>query len=220
MILEIACFNLESALIAQRAGADRIELCDDYSCGGVTPSFETIVEARKKISIPLFVMIHPRVGPYMYSHEEIGVMKKQILFCKEHGIDGVVFGILDEHNNVDKILCAELVTIAHPMKVTFHRAFDIVSHPLTAMEDIIECGFNRILTSGQKRTALEGSDLISFLIKKSNGQITILPGGGIRSNNIDKVKKTGAIEFHSAALNTLTMLADEEEIKSLKAHLQ
>jgi copper homeostasis protein len=221
MLLEIACFNLESALIAQRAGADRIELCEDYSCGGITPSFETIIDARKKISIPVFVMIHPRKGAYSYNHKEIEEMKKQILFCKENGIDGVVFGILDEHKNVDKILCAELLSLTHPMKATFHRAFDEAAHPLAAMEDITECGFNRILTSGQMKTALEGADMISFLTKKSNGQVTILPGGGIRSNNIMELKeKTGLREFHSAALNTTTMLADENEIRKLKSLLQ
>jgi copper homeostasis protein len=220
MLLEIACFNLESALIAQRAGADRIELCEDYSCGGVTPSFETIIEARKKISIPLFVMIHPRKGTYTYNQAELEEMIRQIRFCKEHAIDGVVFGALDEDKNIDKILCAALSSIAHPLKTTFHRAFDEVENPFDALEDVIDCRFDRILTSGSKKTAIEGSHVISGLIKKAGSQITILPGGGIRSNNIAELKKeTGAVEFHSAALNTSTMLADENGIKRMKALL-
>src|SRR5437763_1377631 len=120
MLLEIACFNLKSAVIAQHAGADRIELCEDYSSGGFTPSYNTILKARKLITIPLFVMVHPRKGKYIYSSAEIKEMKKQIHFCKEAGIDGVVFGILDAHGNVDKLRCGELATFAHPISTTFH----------------------------------------------------------------------------------------------------
>jgi copper homeostasis protein len=221
MLLEIACFNLESAVIAQRAGADRIEFCSDYSVGGVTPSFEEIAVARKQISIPLFVMIHLRIGEYVYTHSEIEEMKEAILFCKASGIDGVVFGILDADGNVDTEKCKELVALASPMKTTFHRAFDVVKNPTDAIEDIIACGFSRILTSGQKPSALAGADLISSLIRKAKDRIIILPGGGIRSSNISEIKeKTGAKEFHSAALNTETMIADENEIRKLKSILR
>jgi copper homeostasis protein len=221
MILEIACFNLESALIAQRAGADRIEFCDDYSSGGITPSGEKIIEARKKISIPLFVMVRPRKGSFIYSDSEAKEMRQQISFCRTHKINGIVFGALDKGCNIDKKLCKELVSLAHPMQITYHRSFDEVDNTLGALEDIIECGCTRLLTSGGKLTALEGAELISTLARRANGRITILPGGGIRSHNILGVKaKTGASEFHSAALNLSTMLADEDEIRKLKSLLQ
>ena len=119
-MLEIACFNIESAIIAQNAGADRVELCEDYSIGGITPSFETISEARKQISIPLFVMIRPRGGNFVFSNEELKTMKEAILFCKESLADGVVFGILDSEGNVDKQKCKELIAAAHPMQARFH----------------------------------------------------------------------------------------------------
>ena len=220
MILEIACFNLESALIAQRAGADRIELCEDYASGGVTPSMETITQARKQIAVPMFVMIRPRGGNFVYNKAEIDVMKEAIVFCKKAGIDGVVFGILDAQNKIDSSLCKELVKLAQPMKTTFHRAFDEPKEPLQALEDIIACGFDRILTSGGGQTALEGADVISSLIEKAKDRIIIVPGGGVRSHNIEEIKaRIITKEFHSAALDKATMLAEENEIRKLKSAL-
>lgn len=221
MILEIACFNFESALIAQRAGADRIELCEDYSAGGITPSAETLTRARAEISIPIFAMIRPRKGDFIYNDPEFEKMKEEISQCKKLGADGIVFGILDKDNRIDKNKCLELNELAYPLKTTFHRAFDEVKDPLAALENIISCGFNRLLTSGLKPTATEGTELISTLIEKAADRIVILPGGGIRSNNISfLVKKTGAKEFHSAALNKSTLLADENEIRALRIALQ
>jgi copper homeostasis protein len=216
-LLEIACFNVESAILAQRAGADRIELCDDYASGGITPSFETIKEARELISIPLFVMIRPRGGNFVYSGSEFEEMKQAVIFCRQNKIEGIVFGILTDHNLVDRKRCAELTELAKPMQVTFHRAFDEVSNPFQSMEEIIACGFNRILTSGQKISAPEGASFISLLIEKVNGRIVIMPGGGVRAENISELKnKTGAKEFHSSAINAKTMLADETEIREIK----
>lgn len=217
MILEIACFNLESAIIAQKAGADRIELCEDYLSGGITPSPEIITQARIKVSVPIFTMVRPRKGDFVYTDSEFKKMKEEILQCKKLGADGIVFGILDKKNCIDKNKCSELVDLVYPLKTTFHRAFDEVKNPLDELENIISCGFNRILTSGQKPTAMEGAEVISSLIKKAGDRIVILPGGGIRSGNISALaKKTGAKEFHSAAINKNTTLADEKEIRDLR----
>jgi copper homeostasis protein len=218
MTLEIACFNIQSAHIAQWAGADRIELCEDYSKGGITPSFEKIAEAREEISIPLFVMIRPRSGDFIYSGEEFELMKQQVLFCKTNKINGVVFGMLDANGNIDVKRCKELVALASPMQVTFHRAFDEVKNLFDSLETLVECGFSRVLTSGQMKPVIYGTEIISSLIEKAKGRISIMPGGGIRNHNISEVKKkTGATEFHSAALNSETLLADETEIRKLKA---
>ena len=216
-LLEIACFNFESALIAEQGGADRIELCKNYSEGGITPEVELIQKAKSQIKIPVYVMVRPRGGNFVYSDFEFVQMKKSVQQCKDSGMTGVVFGILYEDNRVDKKRCTELITLANPMKATFHRAFDDVKNSFDALEQIIECGFDRILTSGQKQTALEGMELISTLILTAKNRITIMPGGGVRAENISELKKkSGAKEFHSSAINIQTMLPDVNEIRKLK----
>jgi copper homeostasis protein len=220
MILEIACFNLQSAIIAAQAGADRIELCSTYSVGGITPSKEIIKQAREKISIPIYVMIRPCAGNFIYTDEEFEKMKSEILFCKQNNIEGIVFGILNEDKTVDVNRCKELVELAKPMQATFHRAFDEIENSFEALEQIIDCGFTRILTSGKKKTAIEGAELISQLIQKANGRITILAGGGVRAENIVELKnKTGTTEFHSAAILGQSFTADENEIRKIKSIL-
>lgn len=216
MILEIACFNLESCLIAQKAGANRIELCENYSEGGLTPSQHLIQEARQKLKIDLFVMIRPRAGNFVYSDDEFEQMKKQILFCKENKCDGFVFGILTSENKVDVKKCKELVDLAKPLPSTFHRAFDEIKDSEAALEELINCGFKRILTSGKQKTALEGADLILKLSKLAKNRITLIAGGGIRSANIQELnKKTGLKEFHSAAIMNNDFIASELEIKNI-----
>ncbi len=216
-LLEIACFNMQSAIMAQRAGADRIELCDDSASGGTTPSFETIKEARELISIPLFVMIRPRRGNFMYSDSEFEEMKNAVIFCRKNKVDGIVSGILTEENLVDKQRCTTLVELAKPMPATFHRAFDETDSSFAELEEVIDCGFDRILTSGQKSSALEGASFISLLIEKANERIVIMPGGGVRAENISELKKkTRAKEFHSSAINIQTRLPDESEIREMK----
>jgi len=221
MLLEIACFNLESALIAQKAGADRIELCEDYLSGGITPSEDIIEQARRKISIPLFVMIRPRSGNFIYNEDEFEKMKQAVIHCKEVGVDGVVLGILNSEGNVDREKCMELVKLAQPMQVTFHRAFDETKEPLNAMDEIISCGFHRVLTSGQRQFSLHGARLISSLIMKAGKRIAIMPGGGIRSVNISTlITETAATEYHSSAINPATLMPDENEIRKLKEFLE
>jgi copper homeostasis protein len=220
MLLEIACFNLRSCLIAQKAGAHRIELCENYKAGGITPSQNLIIEARKNLQIDLFVMIRPREGIFFYYNSEFEQMKSQIKFCKENKCNGIVFGILTAENKVDKNRCEELVELAKPMQCTFHRAFDEIENSDEALEDIINCGFSRVLSSGKQKTAIQGFDLIDQLIKKANGRIIIIPGGGIRSANISDLKeKTNAREFHSAAIINSGETTDETEIKNLLAAL-
>lgn len=199
-ILELAVFNIESALAAAKGGADRIELCENYANGGTTPSYGILKTVRNKVSVPVFVMLCPRAGDFLYTDEEFEVIKKDILICKKLNYDGVVCGILKADGSIDVPRVSELVQLAYPMEFTFHRAFDRCKDPLKAMEDIIDCGCNRILTSGQVPNALGGKRTIKQLIQKANNRITIVAGGGIRSNNIAEIRQfTGATEFHSSA---------------------
>jgi copper homeostasis protein len=220
MLLEIACFNFESAKISEQSGADRIELCENYYEGGITPEVELIQKVKSQIKIPIYVMIRPRGGNFVYSGSEYEKMKRSVQQCKDLGMDGVVLGILTEDNLIDKRRCTELATMAQPMNSTFHRAFDEAKNPLETLEEIIDCGFGRILTSGQKQTALGGTGLISELIRHAKGRIVIMPGGGVRAENISEIKlKTGTKEFHSSAINSKTMFPDEIEIRRMKEQL-
>jgi len=204
MLLEIAVFNIQSALTAADAGADRIELCENYSNGGTTPSYGILKTVREKISIPVFTMICPRAGDFLYSNEEFEVIKQDIKLCKQLGFDGVVIGILNPDGSIDVKRTLQLVEIAYPMEVTFHRAFDRCSSPLQALEDIIRCGCQRILTSGQQPEVLNGKELIKQLIQQAGDRIIILPGGGLRSSNLAELKEyTGAVEFHTSAKKIL-----------------
>lgn len=198
--LEICCYNIESALIAQNAGANRIELCAGPTEGGTTPGPGTIHITRKIISLPLFVMIRPRGGDFLYSENEVETMLQDIEFAKNAGADGVVLGILKPDGTVDIERTARLVEVAHPMEVTFHRAFDMTADPFRALEDIISTGARRILTSGQKPKAIQGADLISALVKQAGNRISIMAGSGINDVNVlDLMTRTGVQEVHLSA---------------------
>ena len=198
--LEVIAFDIYSCLLADKNGANRIELCDNQAEGGTTPSYGLISSARSKVSIELFPIIRPRGGDFLYSDDEFNIMKEDVLMCKKIGCDGIVVGILTQDGSVDKIRMSILTHLAYPMSVTFHRAFDRTNDALKAMRDIIDCGCDRILTSGQQPTALEGLSLIKELIIHANNQIIIMPGSGIRSENIEEIAlKSGATEFHSSA---------------------
>jgi copper homeostasis protein len=200
MVLEIIAFNIESCLSAQNAGAGRIELCANPGEGGTTPSLAFIKEARRTLEIDLYVMIRHRGGNFMYNEQEISIMKDDIAICKDEGCDGIVLGMLNEDGKIDIGKCRRLVGYAYPLGVTFHRAFDRAVNPLQALEEIIECGCERILTSGQKPKVMEGTALIKLLIEKAEDRIIIMPGSGINSSNIaDIARETGATEFHSSA---------------------
>ena len=195
--LEICLDSAESAVIADRAGADRVELCENLFGGGTTPSAGTIRIARESVSLGLHVIIRPRSGDFCYSDREFAVMKEDIRYCRDTGVDGVVIGILTPEGKVDKPRCEELIREAGPMSVTFHRAFDVSADPFEALEDIIGLGCQRILTSGQEASVLEGADLIRELIGRAGDRIIIMPGGDITERKLDKViRKTGAREYH------------------------
>jgi copper homeostasis protein len=200
MTLEIIAFNIESCATAQHAGANRIELCDNPPEGGTTPSYGFIKAARKKLTIELYVMIRPRGGDFLYSNEEFDVMMDNISVCKQLGCDGIVTGILNKDGSIDKDRNKKIVEYAYPLGVTFHRAFDRTNNALQAMEEIIDTGFERILTSGHQSKAVEGIQLIKTLVQKSGDRIIIMPGSGVNAGNILHIaESTGATEFHSSS---------------------
>lgn len=218
--LEIACFTIESAIIAQQNGADRVELCFDRNVGGITPSFETAASVRTALSIDLYVMIRPRAGDFVYSDEEFEQMKIQIEQFKKLKVDGFVFGMLKENGSIAVQQNKELVNLAHPFPCTFHRAFDVVKNVFESLESVIECGFTTILTSGQKENVVEGIAVLSELVEKANHRITIMPGGGLRATNIKMLKeKTKANSYHSSAIVDSGEIANKKEVKALKANL-
>jgi copper homeostasis protein len=218
--LEIACFNLESAVIAQENGAYRVELCAEMEVGGTTPNFEITQQVRELITIDLNVMIRPRGVNFVYSDVEFQQMKNEILQFKEIGVNGFVFGILTENNSIHTTQNTELVTLAKPFPCTFHRAFDEVEDPFQSLEDVITCGFQTILTSGQKPNVLEGVNRLAELVSKANNRIVIMPGGGLRSTNIEFLQeKTGATFYHSSAITDGSETANPEEVNQLKSKL-
>ena len=202
--LEICVDSIDSALNAQLAGADRVELCDNLIEGGTTPSYGTILSARSNLNIKLHVIIRPRGGDFLYNDIEYDIMRRDIDVCGEAGVDGVVIGILNSDGHIDVERTAKLVEFASPMSVTFHRAFDMCADPVKSLEDIILTGSERLLTSGQKNKATDGADLIRNLIEKASGRLIIMPGGGLNDHNIlDIAKATGASEFHLTGRKTL-----------------
>ena len=216
--LEIACFNFQSAVNAQLGGADRIELCENQHLGGTTPSKELIQQVSNEITIDFRVMIRNRGGNFFYTDEEFEIMKQDIIRFKNLGVNGFVFGMLDAKNEIDVERNKILVQLASPLKCTFHKAFDEVENATDSLEKIIDCGFDTLLTSGKMQKAIDGSQLISDLIKQSNNRISIMPGGGVRSENILESKTiTQANYFHSSALIFNSPVSEFEEIKKMKA---
>ena len=202
--VEICVDSPESAILAQSAGADRVELCDNLIEGGTTPGYGTIVTARKNIDIGLNVIIRPRGGDFLYSDLDYDIMRRDIDFCGECGANGIVIGILHADGTVDVERTAMLIEMAHPMEVTFHRAFDMIRDPFSGLEDVIATGANRILTSGHKNQVTDGTELIKQLVGKAHGRIIIMPGGGINISNIEMVaRSTGASEFHFTGRKTI-----------------
>lgn len=198
--IEVVAYNIESALKAQEGGADRIELCASPGEGGVTPSFGTIEAVRQNINIDVFVMIRPRGSDFLYNNYEFHAMKRDILQCQKISVDGVVLGILNPDGTIDKKRCAELIDRVKPLQVTCHRAFDLTRDPFQALEDCIEAGFNRILTSGQRNKAEENTELIAALVKQAGSRITIMPGSGINAGNAGRIlAETGVRELHTSA---------------------
>jgi copper homeostasis protein len=201
--LEVCANGLGSAIAAQEGGAFRVELCDNLTEGGTTPSYGQIAVAKKRLNIEIWPIIRPRGGDFIYSDLEFEVMKQDILNCKDLGCDGVVVGILNKDNTIDEERCRILVALANPMLVAFHRAFDVSDDLFRAMEEIISLGFVRILSSGGADTAMLGADKLKALIKQANGRIELMPGAGINlSNAAEILELTGAKSIH-ASLSTM-----------------
>ncbi len=218
--IEIACFNIESALIAQKAGADRVELCANMSVGGTTPLIEMIQQAREHLTIDLYVMIRPRGGDFVYNMNEIMFMYLTILEFKDVGVNGFVFGVLTNGKKIDIAVNKSLVELAKPFPCTFHRAFDEVLDYEKALEDVISCGFSTILTSGTFPNVMEGKEVLKQLVIQAKNRIEIMPGGGLRSTNISALDEmVNANWYHSSAITDGSEITSSEEIMQLKNKL-
>lgn len=199
MVLEICVDSLDSAMVAEKGGADRLELCSDLLEGGITPSYGLIQRVRAAVSIDLFVMIRPRGGDSVYTCRELEVMEADIAEARRLGADGVVLGILNADSEVDIPRTKHLVKLAAPMQVTFHHAFDLTPDLERASEDVIATGAHRILTSGGKQTARMGAETITRIVDRAGTRIAILAGSGINAHNAAELARTtGATEMHAS----------------------
>ncbi|MFP4844204.1 copper homeostasis protein CutC [Winogradskyella sp. PE311] len=199
MILEICANSYQSAKNACNAGVHRIELCQELPVGGITPSYGLLKQVIQNLDISVFVLIRPRGGNFVYSEDEFEIMKKDIQLCKDLGCDGIVSGILNEDNTIDIDRTQELVELSKPLQFTFHRAFDEVINPKQALEQLVDLGVERLLTSGQEISAEKGIKLLQELDEITDGKITILAGGGISSDNAQIFKQIGLKEIHASA---------------------
>mgnify|MGYP001479530039 FL=1 len=217
--LEICTFNLTDTKVASNHKISRIELCEKKDLGGITPRRKLIKESLQ-LGTPIHPIIRPRGGDFNYSSREFDIMLDDVSFCRDNRCSGIVFGFLNKKNDVDISLCREIIKVSGNMSLTFHRAFDKTRNPFESMEKIIDLGFDRILTSGQKSDAVSGLRLINALTEKSNGRISIMPGAGVRSSNIDILLKNNKIsEFHSSCyINNLFSVEELNRlIKKLKS---
>tara|TARA_B100002019_G_scaffold258355_1_gene243032 strand:+ start:296 stop:931 length:636 start_codon:yes stop_codon:yes gene_type:complete len=205
MIIEVCAESYEYALKAEKAGADRIELCKDLHLDGLTPDYESAKRTIDSLNIPVFTLIRPREGDFIYSDEEFELMKSDIVKFKEMGCKGIVSGVLNDDNSINLERTKELVELSRPLEFTFHRAFDLVINPLDEIKKLIEIDVDRVLTSGQKKTAIDGIKLIKKLNKKSKNKIIIMPGGKIQKKNIFYFKKCGVKELHGTFKNNINL---------------
>ena len=198
--MEVCVDSIASAQNAEAGGASRIELCANLVEGGTTPSCGLLKVVKRRVKVPVFVMVRPRGGDFVYTEDEFSVMEEDVRALKDCGADGFVFGILTPSGGVDVERCAQLLQLCRPLPVTFHRAFDMVRDPFEALGDILRVKFDRILTSGRCSTALGGIKLISQLVERAQSQILIMPGGGINEENLETILRgTGVVEFHCSA---------------------
>lgn len=203
--MEVCANSLSSALAAQEGGAVRVEFCDNLHEGGTTPSYAQLKLAKELLHILVYPIIRPRGGDFLYSDLEFRLMKEDIKMCKSLNCDGVVIGILKTDGSIDKERCAELIELARPMKVTFHRAFDMCNDLEKALEELIELGCERVLTSGGAASAIKGAEKLKGLITQAAGRISIMPGAGVKTENIAEIIRiTGAKEFHASAKHPVT----------------
>ena len=237
-VLEISVDGIEKSLAAERGGADRLELCADLSVGGLTPPRELLRAVREKVHIPIYSLIRPRAGDFVYSDAEFAEMERSIAIATECGMDGVVLGILKKNRRVDMARTRRLVDLARPLPVTFHRAFDETPDMARALEAVIQTGAARILTSAGAKTALQGAAKLAELVAAARDRVSgvgspmqpdriiIIPGAGITHSNIAEVaQKTGAIEFHAGLGSVLPYSSRdfatfESQVRKLAERLQ
>ena len=225
-LLEITVESLDTALAAERGGADRIELCFELTRGGITPSLAAMRRVHEELEIPLFPIIRPRAGNFVYTEQEFVAMKRDISAARDLGVDGVVFGILRPDRSIDVERTSELVHWARPLDVTFHRAFDESIDLLSALEDVIATGATRLLTSGGATVAPQGVAVLRELVNAAKDRIVIMPGSGLDATNIAKIAaETQAAEFHSGLSTVLpygstNLQRFEAELHAMKRQLQ
>ena len=198
MILEVCANSYESAINAEKGGAHRIELCENLAVGGLTPNFDLAKKVISELNIPVFILIRPRKGDFNYSKNEFEQIKKDIILFKDLGCKGIVSGILTKDKNLDINRTKELIKLSRPLEFTFHRAFDEVINPIETLHQLIKLKVNRLLTSGQMKTAIKGIDMIKKLIILSEDNIKIMPGSGINPGNISKFTKLSLNEIHGS----------------------
>ncbi|TRO54779.1 copper homeostasis protein CutC [Candidatus Bathyarchaeota archaeon] len=197
-ILEVCANSLASALAAQKGRAYRVELCDNLYEGGTTPSPGCIKLAREELNIKLNVLIRPRGGDFLYSDDEMEIIRRDIQYCKQNGVDGVVIGFLTPDGDIDVDSTSEVIKAAHPLSVTFHRAFDMCKDQYKALDELMELKIDRILTSGQKNSALQGAERISELVEIAGDKVIIMPGAGLKPENIRNYHlQVRAKEYHA-----------------------
>jgi len=225
-ILEISVESVEAAAVAERGGASRIEFCSNTRLGGTTPSDELLRAVRERVSLPISSMVRPRGGSFFYSEEEFAAMQRDIDAAKECGMDGVVLGLLKANGEVDVARTKQLVELAKPLAVTFHRAFDECANLRGALEDVIKSGATRLLTSGGKRTAPESLGVLGGLVRMAGERVIVMPGSGLHSGNIrEAVQATGAREYHAGLSSVVAKPGEnigafEEAVRKLATGLR
>lgn len=212
MIIEICANSFESAQAAQFAEASRIEFCTELSVGGLTPSHGLIEKVVSELNIPTHVLIRPRSGNFTYSEDEVDVMLRDIAFCKKMGCAGIVSGFLTSENKIDSNKTKQLIDASTGMEFTFHRAFDWVENPIVELQKLIDLKVNRLLSSGQKPTAIEGISLLKELQNLSKGKLEIMPGGGINLENALKFKEAGFKSIHLSATTKNQVLLQKPKV--------
>ncbi len=196
-LLEICIDSVASAISAEQGGAARVELCQNLFEGGTTPSIGTVYQTLQRVGIKVNAIIRPRGGDFLYSSDEFEIMKRDIVTLKEAGINGVVIGMLNADGSIDTERTQQLIELARPLEVTFHRAFDVSLDPFRSLENLIDLGVDRLLTSGQEPSVLEGVELIAELVRRAGDDIIIMPGAGITAKNLTRIiQETGAKEYH------------------------
>lgn len=199
MTLEICANSYQSAIHAQQAGAHRIEFCSELTVGGITPSYGLLKQVLSRLKIPVFVLIRPRSGDFVYTEEEFNAMKMDIELSKDLGAQGIVSGVLTKDHHIDEVRTCELVELARPLQFTFHRAFDEIINPMEGLEQLIHMGVDRLLSSGQQSTAHQGLELLERLVEQSAHRIIVMAGSGVTPENVSDFRRIGIKEVHASA---------------------